>query len=301
MMVSWAQLPALPERLLIAGNALWYYLASVLAPFGLAPIAPKWAVGVTDPKWWAGPIASVIAAVVVARWYARLGDLLLWGGAEFFTALAPVIGLVPFTYQHYTYVAMRFLYLSCIGGGVVLAVLADRLAGSGWTRRRYAVAAVGFGVLAVYGVLTRREAEHWRTNLGFWSYAVTRNPDSYPPNINLGLHYESTKHWPDALRYYQRAYELRPMDTYALTQYLRALSVVRGPQAVIDASDTELRRSNVNAFVAYFYRAMGYEQLGRRDEAVRDYDRVLGLTRQGSSTWKAAQQGRERLAHTPRP
>ena len=167
------------------------------------------------------------------------------------------------------------------------------------TRRRYAVAALGVAVVAFYGALTRREAEHWQTSFSFWSYAVARNPDSYPPNINLGLHYETQKQWPEALRYYQRAYELRPMDTYAFTQYLRALSLVHGPQAVIDAADTELRRSNVNAFAAYFYRAMGNEQLGRREAAVADYDRVMTLTRQGSGTWKAAQQGRERLAQSP--
>ena len=301
MMVSWVRLPALPERVLIAATAPWYYLACFLAPFDLAPIAPKWVVSVADPRWWAGLVVSVMVAVLVWRWYARIGAMLLWGGAEFFIALIPGLGLVPFTYQHYSYVAMRFLYLSCVGGGVVLAALADWVAGTGWTRRRYAVAAAGVTVLAGYALLTRYEAEHWQTNLSFWRYAVARNPDSYPPNINLGLHYESQKQWPDALHYYQRAYELRPMDTYAFTQYLRAVSVVRGPQAVVDAASTELRRSKVNAHVAHFYRAMGHEQLGQRDDAIQDYDRVLTLTRQGSGMWQAARQSRDRLTHAPAP
>ena len=131
MMVSWVQLPALPERALIAANAVWYYIASFIAPLQLAPIAPKWSVTVIDPKWWVAPCALVAVAVCLVRWYSKMGDLVLWGGATFVIALMPALGVVPFTYQHYSYVAMRFLYLSCIGGGVVLAVLADWLAGAG--------------------------------------------------------------------------------------------------------------------------------------------------------------------------
>lgn len=296
MTLSWVELPTLLQRVLIAANAPWYYLGSFLAPFSLAPIAPKWVVSAADPRWWAGVLAWVIAGALCVRWRARFDALSKWGAGQFFIALSPAIGLVPFAYQHYTYVAMRFVYLSCIGGGVVLAVLAERLAGPQGTGRRVAIVVASIIVLAGCGVLTYREAEHWQSNFSFWSYAVARNPDSYPPNLNLGKHYESKNQWAAALRYYQRAYELRRMDVYALTRYLRALSVVRGPQAVVDAADAELRRSSVNAFIAYFYRAMGYEQLGRRDDAIKDYDRVLGLTRQGSETWEAARRARDRLA-----
>jgi hypothetical protein len=301
MTLSWVELPTVLQRVLIASTAPWYYLASFLAPFNLAPLAPKWVVSVANPVWWAGVAAWVIVVGVFFRSHGRLDALSKWGAGEFLIALLPAIGLVPFAYQHYTYVAMRFVYLSCIGGGVVLAVLADRLAGREGTSRRTAVTAAGITVLVAYGVLTHHEAEHWQSNLSFWSYAVARNPDSYPPNINLGLYYESKKQWTDAARYYQHAYDLRPMDTFALTHHLRALSVVRGPQAVVDAADAELRRSNANLFVAYFYRGMGYEQLGRRDDAIKDYDRVLTLTAQGSPTWEAARKGRDRLAHAPGP
>jgi hypothetical protein len=299
MTLSWVELPSLLQRVLIAANAPWYYLGCFLFPVDLPPIVPKWVVSVSAPQWWLGLLAWGIVAALILRWYRRLDDFVVWGAAEFMIALLPAIGLVPFAYQHYTYVAMRFLYLSCIGGGVVLATLTDRLAGPGWTTRRSAVAALGAAVLLACGALTARAATRWQTNLSFWSYAVALNPQSYPANLNLGLHYESTKEWADAVRYYRGAYELRPMDTYALTRYLRALSVVGGAQAVVDASDAELRRSNVNAFVAHFYRAMGYEQLGRRDDAIRDYQRTLALTRQGSTTWKAARQALQRLGQAP--
>ncbi len=296
--LSWVELPTLTQRVLIAANVPWYYAATFLAPFSLAPIAPKWVVSAAEPGWWLGVLTWVVIVPLCLRWGTRIAAVPVWGTAQFFIALLPVLGLVPFAYQHYSYVATRFLYLSCIGGGVALAALAEWAAGGeGRTARRTMVVGVAIGLLAGCGLLTYYETQHWKTNLSFWTRAVARNPHSYPPNINLGLHYESMKHWPAALPYYQRAYELRPMDTYALTHYLRTLGVVRGPHAVVEAADAELARSSVNAYVAHLYRAMSFEQLGRHADAMHDYDRVLALTRKGSGTWNTAQRARERLAH----
>lgn len=301
MTSSWVQLPTLLQRAPIAGTALWYYVATFLAPFDIAPIVPKWVVSPTDPKWWVGPLAWAVVIPLSIRWSARVPALVLWGAIEFAVALLPGIGLVPFAYQHYSYVAMRFLYLSCIGGGVVVAVVAERLAGSGHTGRRLAAAAGGLLVLLTYGILSYREAQHWQSNFSFWTYAVERNPDGYPPNMNLGLHYELTKEWSEALRFYRHGHELRPLDTHALTQYLRALGAAQGPQAVIDVADTELQRSKRIAYVYYFQRAVAYEQVGHVDAAIADYNRVVTLADQGSSLQESARRALARLVQRKSP
>jgi len=208
--------------------------------------------------------------------------------------MAPALGLFPFTYLNYSYVADRFVYLSCVGAGVVVAVLVAR---ASERRPVWRPAAQGAAVLVVvaYGVLSFRQAGYWRTNLSFWTHAVARNPDAYPPNINLGNIYAAQGRSVEALPFYEKASSLQPRNTYALTAYLDALRGVRGPQAVADVCTAHIAGGYPNAYAAYLQRAVSYEALGRRADAIADYDRVLAQTRAGSSSWQQARQGRERL------
>ena len=293
---AWVELPTLIQRVLISATAPWFYAANFLLPVQLAPIYPKWQVVVTNPLWWAGLVACVIAIPAVFAWRQRIGGLVLWGLGQFVLAMAPALGLLPFTYLNYSYVADRFVYLSCLGAGVVVAVLVARAVEWRPVWRRSARVAAAVAVV-VYGLLAFRQAGYWRTNLGFWTHAVARNPDAYPPNINLGNIYSSQGQWGEALPFYETASALQPRNTYALATYLDALRRVRGPQAVADACTTHIAGGYVNAYVAYLQRAVSYEALGRRAEALADYDQVLAQTRAGSASWQQARQGRERLGH----
>lgn len=290
------ELPAAEQRFLAGLNAPWFYLAVLFAPMAITPIFPKWAVASTDLVWLLGVLAWPVAAWLVKRWAHAIGTLPLWGMAQYLVTLAPALGFVPFTYQHNSYVAARFLYLPCIGAGVVLAALAERLAGDSGRARQRGIAVGGVCLIAVLAILTFRESVHWQSDLSFWLHAFERNPSNYAINAHLGMHYKSTRQWEAAAAHYRRAHERLPIDPSAFKSYLEALGAARGPQAVIDACDGELRAPAENPHVAYLYRGLSYEKLGRRAEAVADVDRALGIARHGSDTWVRARQARERLA-----
>ncbi len=294
---AWVELPTLMQRVVIAANAPWFYAANFLLPVQLAPIYPKWQVIVTNPLWWAGLVAWAIAIPAVLAWRQRIGALVLWGIAQFVVAMAPALGLLPFTYLNYSYVADRFVYLSCLGAGAVVALLVARASEwrPAWRRAGHVAAVV---LVSVYGLLAFRQAGYWRTNLGFWTHAVERNPDAYPPNINLGNIYSSQGRLADALSFYAKAFSLQPRNTYALTAYFDALRQVRGPEAIIDAATTHIAGGYPNVYAAYLQRAVSYEALGRRAEAIADYDQVVAQTRAGSASWQQARQGRERLVRS---
>jgi protein O-mannosyl-transferase len=292
----WAQLPDLWQRLLIAPSTVCFYVGTFLAPYALAPIYPRAAATPSNLTWWAGLVTIAAGAVVLARRRGRTQPLLLWGAAVFAVSLLPVTGIITFTYQHYAYVADRFLYVASIGAAVAIAVLLDQAAGAaGWTRRRQVVTLGAVSVLAGCAVLTYRHATYWENDLTFWTYAVARNAESYPPNINLGRQYGEKGEWATALPFFRKAHELQPTDTYALTSYLDAVSKGAGPQAVIDVCTEEVKAARVNAYAAYLYRATAYETLGRLQDAAADYDRVLSATRRGSVSWQQAQAGRQRI------
>jgi len=218
------------ERLLVAANAAWFYARTFVAPLWLAPVYPEWHVSAADPRWWLAVLAWPVALAGVAYWRQRIGEFALWGAAHFYIVLLPVLGLLSFNLQTYTLVADHFLYLSVIGGGLAVAVWADRLwIGSppGSTRRAILTAMAAL-LLAGGGVQTYLESTHWRNNETFWMRVHERDPDGFLGNYNLGNHYRRRSEWSEAVRFYRRACEIRPKADYACRAYAQAVSNAAG-------------------------------------------------------------------------
>ncbi len=197
-----------------------------------------------------------------------------WGIAQFFIALLPVLGFVSFNYQTYSFAADHFLYLSCIGGGLLLAVGGERLsevAGYWLGRRELAMGILGL-LIAGCGMQTYAEATHWHDDLAFWSRVHERDPNGFLGNFNLANHFRRDGQWAAALPFYQRALEIRPRADYAFQLYAEALRQTQGPQTAIDACTAKLERDPDLPSV-YMERGRSYDELGDSARAARDYSR----------------------------
>jgi hypothetical protein len=286
---SWVVAPALLDRLVVAANAAWFYVFTFLAPVHLAPMYPRWSVQTSHPSWWVAVAAWPLVAASLVWWWNRLPSRLLLGLAVFLVSLAPILGFVPFTFQDFTFVADRFLYHSSIGGGIVAASALHSFA---TTDRRRIVAMTGaFLILMVCAVATFSRCFHWRDNLSFWSYAVERNPDGYVPNMNLGSHYRRAGQWAEAVVYFRKASEVRATSAQAFAWYAHSLAVTAPPQEVARVCTERIDRGVPYLPIALFYRAQAYEALGRRKEALRDYESAIAASREASS-WKLRAQQR---------
>jgi tetratricopeptide (TPR) repeat protein len=283
---SWWDLPSLPERPLVAASAAWFYVGKFLVPVDLAPIYPKWDASVGSPIGWLALAAWALAGGLLVLYRRRIAPLVLWGAAQFVLSLAPILGLVAFSYQHFAYVADHFLYLSCFGGGLAVAVLADQLAGvSAWTARRWSVSAAGGLVLVALGAATQVEARHWKNDLTFSRRALERNPESHAANLKFGIHsFNATPSW-EAVGFIKKAYEMAAPNGFeydrALEHYLNRVEILGGPEAVVKAATEELSR-NPSSRKALGARAEAYEKLGRSREALADRSRLAHLAPSGS-------------------
>jgi len=292
---EWPRLPTAAERPFIVAAAPWFYASKFLLPIGLSPIYPRWNLSAAGPLPWLSVVAWPVVVAVIARHRAGLGALALWGLADFLVALMPVLGLVPFGFQQHALVADHFVYLAVLGGGLAVAVWAERLAGRpGWTARRAIVCVAGLLVVAAYGVQTSREARYWRDDETFWQHVLTHNPDCLPAQQSLGFHYRSQGQWRKALPYFRRAAEIRPDHPRVFHWYVVALRSVQGAQAAVGACDRKVAEDPGFA-IAYLERAESYEMLGRPQDALDDYAHVLRMAPRGSADWQAAQRGRSRL------
>ena len=111
---------SLPERMLVASRALWFYAGKLAWPTDLAVIYPQWDISLGDP--WAWLYLAGATALAATLWFMRhrVGRGPLAGALFFAVTLSPVLGFVNHGYMKYSFVADRFQYLAGIG---VIAVL----------------------------------------------------------------------------------------------------------------------------------------------------------------------------------
>jgi tetratricopeptide (TPR) repeat protein len=173
------------ERVLVAGRAVWFYLGSLVWPFGLCFNYPRWTLDAASPADWAFPIAAV--AAMGAAWLLRhrlgrgpLAALLLYGGT-----LVPALGFFDVFPFRYSFVADHFQYhasaamLAAIAG-TAAALASPRIGGNRGGRWSPA------GVVALLAVLTFRQCGVYRDLETLWTHTLACNPDSMLALTNLG-------------------------------------------------------------------------------------------------------------------
>ena len=299
------------ERVLIAAQALWFYVGKLFWPGGLAVIYPHWAVSAGDAVAWAYVVAAV--AVVLGLWFlrGRVGRGPLAGVLYFGVTLSPVLGFVDYGYMQFSFVADRHQYLAGIGLVMVVVGLAAYGAGrlpSGLWRR--GAAGAGAVVLAVLAALTWRHAEIYRDEVTFFTHVVTHNPTARGAQQNLGKALLDAQRPEEALAASRAAMEHAPDDVKAHAnagvalirlgrldeaeeRLRRALAIdPRHPIALQNLAESLRKQERFDEALGYYRTAieadagnalphagMGHALvgLGRYEEALRSLDRALAL------------------------
>src|SRR3989442_14057512 len=124
------------DRCVLAGRALWFYAAKLVAPVRLSFIYPRWEIDASAWWQWLFPLAA--AGVVAAAWRLRdrIGRGPLAAVLYFAITLAPALGFVDVYPFRYSFVADHFQYLASLGPITLLVAL-----GAAGTRNAPALAA----------------------------------------------------------------------------------------------------------------------------------------------------------------
>ena len=293
---EWAQ--TWPERLIVAGRAIWFYLAKLIWPHPLIFIYPRWQIDSSQVTAYL-PLLAAIGGLL-ALWLSRAK----WSRAVFFAAtyyvvsLFPVLGFFSVYFFRYSFVSDHFQYLASMGplalagAGIVAAVGrfgetpsrlasgADALQFSGniaAVRSKSLLLLTTAGTcLLLLGVLTWRQTAVYHNLVTLYTATLTRNPGCWMAHYNLGITLNEQGDTDGAISHYREAVELWP--GYAEAHYnLGRLLAQKGQldEAVahygkvleINPADTEAR-NNLGVTLS---------ASGRLDEAIAQYQKALAI------------------------
>lgn len=263
---------SVPDRLLIGGRAVWFYLATLAWPLNLTFIYPRWTLEPRDPLQWLPTLAAVAAPVVLWANRRRLGRGPLAATLYFGGTLVPALGFFDVYPFRYSFVADHFAYLAAIGPFALAGAGVAWLAG----RRPALGRAAGATLLLVLATLTWKRTFAFRDAETLWRDTLVRNPAAWMAHNNLGV----------------LLYERGDADA-ALTRYRIAEALApRTPEIHINLGNALATLGRTEDALAAYHRAIELKphsagahnnlgatlfHLGRTDEAIVEYREAIAL------------------------
>jgi protein O-mannosyl-transferase len=146
-----------PERFLIAGRAVWFYLGKLVWPADLLFIYPRWHLDATAWGQYLYPAAALLWAAALwalrRRWRGPLAGSLYFAGTLF-----PALGFFNVYPFLFSFVADHFQYLATLGIITVASSGAALLLARCRSRQRLIGYGVCLALVATLGALTWRQS-----------------------------------------------------------------------------------------------------------------------------------------------
>jgi len=268
----------LAARPVIAGDAIAFYLAKLIAPSRLSPIydhAPSVALARPHVAWIATLPLLLGAVLAYFGWRRRSPYIHLY--AAFIAALVPVLGFVPFLYQQYSTVADHYAYLAMAAAGAAAAfatAAAMRLA------QTAIVVTVTVMLIASACVVANVQASRWRTSVVLLDYALSTRPANSPGNAKIYFNLGNVKmregKLPEAVELFHRSIALDP----SLARVRNNLGTIYAQQGDLTGATREFAEAvRLDSTFAEAHNNLGQALAiqGRMAEAIVHFRRAVAL------------------------
>jgi tetratricopeptide (TPR) repeat protein len=230
-----------PERLLISGRAVWFYLGKLFWPADLVFIYPRWAIHQASIWQYLYPLSAF--GLLLALWLFRNRTRVPLAAALcYLGALFPVLGFFNVYPFRYSFVAGHFSYLASLPIiATVTAAIAWFWHKKGRPRRATATGrSLGVLFLTLLAMLSWQQSRTFGDAETLYQTTIARNPDCWLARNNLGALLVGRGQVAKAIAQYRKALEIKP-------DYAEAYNNV----GAILAS-----RGNVDEAIAYYQKAL---------------------------------------------
>lgn len=264
---EWSQ--TLPERIAIAGRAIWFYLGKLLWPEPLIFIYPRWEITLREAANTLAPVSAF--AGMAALWWGRTRRLRagFFAAAYFVALLFPVLGFFSVYFFRYSFVGDHFQYLASIGPVALLGAAIDRLG-------RRAAFVIAPALLLALGVATSMQSRVYRNNEALWRDTLAQNPAAVMAWLNLADTFAQAGRYDEAIATFQQAIRIRPDDPHGHNDLGNVLVLAGRPAEALPHFERALAlKPDMADALSNFGNAL--RSLGRSEEAIVQYRRALEL------------------------
>ncbi len=266
----------LPERVLVASHAIWFYLGKLCWPVHLTFSYPAWTLHPSDPLAY-GWLAAGAGAVALIYFFRRSAGRSLEVSALFYVlTLSPLLGFIMLYTFRFTFVADHYQYVACLGPiGLMVAALHRAGLTWGWGRP-FLKPALGGVLLLILGILTWRQCQTYADAETLWRTTIDRNPASWLARVNLGNILFDQGRNAEGMIQFQQALRDGPDSPEAQNDVGFAL-LGQGQAAEAASCFQEAIRLSPDFTEAQINLGVSLLNQGRTAEAITQYQEVLRL------------------------
>ena len=277
---EWAQ--TWTERVIIAGRAIWFYLAKLFWPHPLSFIYPRWEIHSSQWVAYLPLLAATAGLIVVWSLPGKAGRAAFFAAAYYVISLFPILGFFSVYFFRYSFVSDHFQYLASMGP---LALVGSAMTES--FRRLIVPASPGrvavvlrlvlcSGLLLLVATLTWQQSAAYRDLITLYTTTLANNPGCWMAHYNLGIAFHDRGESDQAITHYRQAIALRP--DYAEAHYnLGRLLAEKGESN--DAINHYEAALAINSADVETHNNLGATlfQAGRVDDAIVHYQKALAV------------------------
>ncbi len=272
---DWSQ--SRPERFVIAGKAVWFYLGKLLWPHPLIFIYPRWEIDASRPTAWLPVLALGITLFLL--WLNRRGRTgpVFFAFVYFVVSLFPVLGFFNVYFFRFSFVGDHFQYLASLGP-IALAAAGITAVLDLFKKGKPFLEPVFCGtLLVVLGLLTWRQCGTYTDMKTLWRKTLARNPDCWMAQGNLGVCFYIEGRNEEAAEHFHQAIQINPNYFEAINN----LGLVLAAQGQFDKAIENYRRTlriNPDYYIALNNLGLALAAQGRFDEAIKNYRAALRIS-----------------------
>ncbi len=269
-------------RCLIAGRAVWFYLAKLFVPLRLSFEYPRWHIDVMTVWQYLFPLA-VITLLLSLFWMRNfLGRGALVGALFFVGTLVPALGFNNIFPMRYSLVADHFQYLASLGPLTLLAAciacalqkwMGDAPEDDSIPSMRDVLVAPAVVVLVM---LTWFRSTTFQDSQTLYADVISKNPNAWMSCGNLGSIYLDKGDLNRAQAYMDRSLALHHNNPIIATRRAQIYMRRNEPELAIAAYQYAIG-VDPNYAESHFELAEALQKLNNIPEALKQYDKAITI------------------------
>lgn len=266
------------QRFIIAGKALWFYIAKLLFPINLCFIYPRWNINPEkDYFLYIYPLSILSILFLTFILQKKISKAPFTAIAYFTGTVFPALGFFDVYPMRYTFVADHYVYPACIGIIVLFSSLISEFCFriKNILKEESVVTFIQSMIITVLFFLSYKRTEVYTDIKILWEDTINKNLTCWMAYNNLGLYFSSKQKYQEALKYLLISISLRP-SSQIYSNIASIYSKIGEHNKAIEYCKLAIDL-DPDSEQAYYNMAISLNELNKKEDALKMYYKTITI------------------------